>query len=263
MIRTILHKMKTTAHPGKAVQYELTVPDGTLVLNSYLGQKIAFQATGSIFCRACGRKTSKSYQQGYCFPCTQKLPETDLCSVRPERCHFRKGTCRDAEWGVAHCMIPHTIYLANSSGIKVGITRSHHRQTRWIDQGAVQAIPLAQVSQRLDAGVMEVMLKEFYPDKTNWRSMLQGSPELIDLEEARDEALASLPATLSFTPESDAPISIAYPVLQYPSKVKSLNLDKDGRIEGTLQGIKGQYWILDKGVINIRSFAGYEIALEL
>jgi hypothetical protein len=33
-------------------------------------------------------------------------------------------------------------------------------------------------------------------------------------------------------------------------------------IEGTLMGIKGQYLIFDTGVINIRKYAGYHLALS-
>jgi len=40
------------------------------------------------------------------------------------------------------------IYLANSSGIKVGITRQTQIPTRWIDQGAVQALPIFKVQSR-------------------------------------------------------------------------------------------------------------------
>ena len=47
-----------------------------------------------------------------------------------------------------------------------------------------------------------------------------------------------------------------------PEKVKSLNFDKTPEISGTLQGIKGQYLILDSGVLNVRKFTGYQIGIE-
>ena len=52
-------------------------------------------------------------------------------------------------------------------------------------------------------------------------------------------------------------INIEFPVENYPEKVKSLNFDKTPEVEGVLQGIKGQYLILDIGVLNIRKFGGY------
>ncbi len=256
----LLRKMKAVY--AEPVAYHLLTADGEIPLNPLLGQKVKLTFTGRILCLQCGRKTSKSYQQGYCFPCSQSLAQTDMCSVRPERCHFHKGTCRDAEWGQAHCMIPHTIYLANSSGLKIGITRAYQRTTRWIDQGAIEAIPIATVEKRLDAGVIETMLKEYYPDQTNWRVMLKGAIPPLDLVAARDEALGYLPSTVQFKEAEDEPLAISYPVLTYPSQVRSLNLDKQAEIEGTLQGIKGQYWILDQGVINLRSFSGYEVTFE-
>lgn len=50
-----------------------------------------------------------------------------------------------------------------------------------------------------------------------------------------------------------------FPVQQYPLKVKSFNFDTTPQVKGVLQGIKGQYLILDTGVINLRKFGGYEI----
>ena len=55
---------------------------------------------------------------------------------------------------------------------------------------------------------------------------------------------------------------LVYPVEQYPEKVKSHNLDKTPVIRGKLQGIKGQYLILDTGVINIRKYSGYELRIR-
>lgn len=263
MDRITLRKMKSVYDAGQVVQYALVDGAQEIGLNAAIGKELKLTFTGTIHCVACGRKTKKSYSQGYCFPCSQSLPQTDLCSVRPERCHFRKGTCRDAEWGVAHCMIPHTIYLANASGIKVGITRTHQEMTRWIDQGATQAIPIARVQQRLDAGLVETILKEHYPDATNWRHMLKGEAETIDLEAERDEALGYLPFHVSFEELKDSPLQINFPVLAYPKVIKSFDLDKQPLVEGTLLGIKGQYWIMDQGVINIRSYTGYEVELAL
>ncbi len=162
---------------------------------------------------------------------------------------------------MAHCMIPHTIYLANSSGLKVGITRSHQRVTRWIDQGAVAAIPLVEVKRRKDAGLIEIELGKTISDKTNWRTMLKGRIEPIDLASAKQKALTALPDHVAWQPIKQATYCIDYPVLEYPSKVSSHNLDKTPNVAGTLLGMKGQYLILDSGVINIRKFAGYQVSV--
>jgi hypothetical protein len=146
--------------------------------------------------------------------------------------------------------------------LKIGITRAFQRLTRWIDQGAVQAIPLAIVQNRLDAGLIEVTLKKYFPDKTNWRAMLKGNIEPLDMETLRDEAIGFLPLHPFAEVATEPAVSLQYPVLDYPQKVQSFNFDKNPLIEGTLLGIKGQYLIFDTGVINIRSYAGYEVEIS-
>jgi hypothetical protein len=258
----ILRKMKTQFRELEPVLYYLDAEDQVEALNTRLGQTLSIKASGSIFCIACGRKTSKSFQQGYCFPCTRSLARCDTCIIKPEYCHHHKGSCREPKWAEEQCMIPHLIYLANSFGVKVGVTRAYQRLTRWIDQGAVTAIPLAIVAKRLDAGLIEVALKEHFPDKTNWRGMLKGDIPDADLFAIREEATGLLPLHPFAEVQTDKPVSILYPVLQYPEKVQSLNLEKSPHIEGTLLGIKGQYLIFDHGVINLRSYAGYEVEIQ-
>ena len=52
--------------------------------------------------------------------------------------------------------------------------------------------------------------------------------------------------------------NIKYPVLEYPTKIKSLKLEKLHNVEGVLKGIKGQYLIFDDGhVFNVRSHEGF------
>ena len=58
------------------------------------------------------------------------------------------------------------------------------------------------------------------------------------------------------------PIEISYPVDAYPTKVVSFDLDKTPVVEGTLRGIKGQYLILDTGVINLRKYTAYQLAIS-
>lgn len=265
-----LRKMTNTL--AEPVEYGLPVGDKNIPFNPYIGNKITLHYEGEINCIACGRKTNKSFNQGYCFPCMRSLAECDMCIVRPEQCHIAQGTCRDAEWAQSHCLQDHIVYLANSSGLKVGITRLSQVPTRWIDQGATQALPIFQVKDRHQSGLLEVILKQHIADRTDWRKMLQGDAEAIDLAAQRDilvpqcqEQIEQLQATLppqSITPLEQPALQITYPVQHYPVKVKSLNLDKEPTIHSQLLGIKGQYLIFDSGVINIRKYAGYKMTFK-
>jgi hypothetical protein len=169
-------------------------------------------------------------------------------------------------------MIDHIVYLANTSGLKVGITRGSQVPTRWIDQGATQALPVFRVSTRLYSGLVETVFKQHIADKTNWRAMLKGSAQTCDMERARGDLLAECAGEIdelqqrfglqSITVlEGQQETLIDYPVLQHPDKVSSLNLDKTPVVGGTLLGIKGQYLIFDTGVINIRKYGGYQLSL--
>jgi hypothetical protein len=257
-------------HLDSPVSYQLPVGDETIALNPLLGKTIKLAYSGLINCIHCGRKSNKSFNQGFCYPCFKKLAQCDSCIVSPEKCHYDAGTCREPEWGESHCMQDHFVYLANSSGIKVGITRGTQIPTRWIDQGAIQALPIFRVSNRLQSGLVEVVFKDYVADKTNWRRMLKGEVDTLDLAAERDRLLAECQQAISDLQDQHGInaiesigdgelVSIDYPVLEHPSKVSSLNFDKNPIVEGTLMGIKGQYLMLDTGVINIRKFAGYHI----
>jgi hypothetical protein len=258
----VIQKMRTEFVEGGSVLYILPVGSESVSLNPKIGSELRLTFTGKIFCIHCGMQTKKSFSQGYCYKCFVSLPQTDMCIVNPEKCHFAAGTCRDSEWGKAHCFIEHTIYLANSSGPKVGITRSHQKLTRWMDQGAIQALPVASVSNRLMAGKVEVILKKFISDRTDWRKMLKGEIKEIDLEAEAAELVEHLPDILDIEIVDEPEVKIQYPVAIYPKTIKSFNLDNDPKIEGTLQGIKGQYLIFDRGVINMRKYAGYELNVD-
>ena len=182
-----LAKMKVEL--SAPVTYRLPVGEAEVPLNEVLGETIQLTYTGEINCIHCGRASKKSFSQGYCYPCFKKLPQCDLCIMSPERCHFDAGTCRDPEWGEQFCMTDHVVYLANSSGIKVGITRSSQVPTRWIDQGAVQALPILRVKTRYQSGLVEDIIRQHVSDKTNWRKMLKGEVSDIDLYARRDELL--------------------------------------------------------------------------
>jgi hypothetical protein len=243
-------------------------------LNQYLGKKIKLEYQDQINCISCGRKTNKSFNQGYCFPCLNSLAECDSCIIKPELCHFDRGTCRDSEFGESNCNIEHSIYLSLTSSLKIGITRQHQEATRWVDQGAVKALRILTVKRRWHAGLIEAELAKDMADKTNWRKMLKNEYENLDLIEEKKILLekikniielAYLDDDLSYIIDEkliskdyakDAQ-EIKYPVLEYPKKLNSFNLDKNPIVEGTLEGIKGQYLLLDTGVINLRKYAGY------
>ncbi|WP_089730289.1 DUF2797 domain-containing protein [Modicisalibacter muralis] len=257
---------------GAPARYTLRAGEHRLDLNARLGQPLRLAHTGAIACTHCGRATRKSFAQGYCYPCFKRLAQCDTCIVRPETCHFHAGTCREPEWGERHCFQPHVVYLANSSGLKVGITRKTQVPTRWLDQGAIQALPILEVDTRQQSGFVEVLFKEQVADRTNWRAMLKGDVAPLDLRAERERLLAALDGGLANLRERfgldavrvlDAePVTLDYPVLEAPTKVVSLNLDKTPEIAGTLLGLKGQYLILDNGVINLRKFTGYEVVFE-
>ena len=256
------------------VHYALPLSTELVPLNQHLGQKLSLAFLGAIQCIGCGRAIKKAYQQGYCFPCTQTLAACDICIVKPELCHFDKGTCREPEWGQAHCMQAHYVYLANTSDLKVGITRASNIPRRWIDQGATEALPILKVKTRYIAGLVEVALSQHVKDKTNWRKMLMGPNDSLDLVAHRDAFIAlicswldewrakSPPNAIELLPEAKIQ-ALSFPVLEYPKKLISLSFDKTPHIECTLLGVKGQYLLLDTGVLNIRNAAGYRLKADL
>jgi len=271
LARGPVRKMKTRL--AGQVQYTALLGDDQVELNQYLGHTLRLEFSGSINCVHCGRKTAKSFNQGYCYPCFKRLAQCDSCIVSPEKCHYAAGTCREPEWGEQHCMIDHIVYLANTSGLKVGITRGSQVPTRWMDQGATQALPIFRVDTRMHSGMVELMFKAHMADKTNWQAMLRGDAQPCDLEQARLQLLVTCADEITALQrqfglqaisvlEAQQQIFISYPVLEYPAKVTSFNLDKSPSAGGTLLGIKGQYLIFDAGVINMRKYGGYELSLS-
>ena len=269
-MRGILRKMKTVL--TEPVGYQLPLGDEFFPVDRRIGERLSLSFTSNIFCLACGRKTRKSFAQGYCFPCFKNLAECDLCILRPHTCHHHLGTCRDEKWAAQHCMRHHIVYIANSSGLKVGITRENQIPTRWIDQGATQAVAIFKVKNRLHSGLIENALKKTLNDRTDWRKMLTGTAAPLDLRAEADRIidwsaadLAELKkahADFEWEPLAHEPVTLSYPVSHYPEKATSLNFDKTATVEGRLTGIKGQYLMFEHGVINIRKFGGYEVVVE-
>lgn len=269
-----LKKMQARLSADGQVSYSLELGGQHIDLNGLLGTPISLHYQAQIHCIACGRKTNKSFSQGYCYPCFSSLAQCDTCIMSPEKCHFAAGTCREPAWGDEFCNREHIVYLANSTGIKVGITRATQLPTRWLDQGAVQGLPIARVATRHLSGLLETIFKQHVADKTNWRALLKQDAENIDLPAQRDQLfeccktdIAALQQEFGLDKvqmlENAQETYIKYPVSHYPHKINSHNLDKDPVLRGTLQGIKGQYWILDNAVINIRKYTGYRVELML
>ncbi len=265
---------KMSTELADQVQYTVILGEHEIPMNQYLGRVLRLDFLGAINCVHCERKTSKSFNQGYCYPCFRRLAQCDTCIMSPEKCHFAAGTCREPEWGEANCNVDHYVYLANTSGMKVGITRHSQIPTRWMDQGASQAKPIFRVSSRLQSGLVETTFKAHVADKTNWRAMLKGAAEPADLEAERGRLMSECAEAISALQDTyglqaitelgdEEETLINYPVLKYPEKVSSFNLDKIPTAGGVLQGIKGQYLIFDSGVINLRKYGGYQLSLTL
>lgn len=262
IISTNLSKMYTKLE--NQVQYYLPFQEDLLHMNALIGKEIEIVFEGVINCMVCGKKTKKSFGNGACYNCFANAPETAPCIIKPELCEAHLGKGRDVEWEQKYHNQNHIVYLAKSSAVKVGVTRDSQIPTRWIDQGASEAIILAEVPYRRLAGEIEVQLKEHFTDKTNWQRMLKNEVSDVDLLEAKDDVLNYYldEAFHEFISDNDEIIQLNFPMEVYPEKVKSLKLDREPIIEGVLQGIKGQYLYFENGqVINIRSHSGYLVTV--
>lgn len=252
---------------GGPAAYELTFEDGQkLPLNSQIGAGVQIQFLGVVSCRHCGAQSRKSFGGGYCYDCFSTLARCDLCVVSPDRCHYAAGTCREPEWGESFCMQPHRVYLANSSGLKVGITRAGREVGRWLDQGAIQGLVVLNAATRRDAGLAEVAIATILPDRTDWRRMLRADVPLLDLPAAWRRLLESslvLPdGVMPVEATAEDVVSLAYPLSANSPPEHTLRLD-EGSISGNLKGMKGQYLVLGTGAFNVRAHAGYLVRASI
>ncbi len=246
------------------VFYYLSLDDKPIAISPHIGKNLTIKFSGNITCIACGRKTKKSYDQGYCFPCARDLPENAMCSVRPETCNHEFGNEADQEFFKTRCNTDHFVYLSQTSGVKFGITHHKNIPSRWIDQGAFKAVIIAKVPQRRLSGEIEVALAKNMSDKTNWRKMLKGEVEEIDLLAIRDKAISEIPEDLQQYALKDEKIrTLSYPVQSVPDKISSHNLDKVPELTAQLTGIKGQYLIFEDRVINLRKYTGYHVEISV
>ena len=258
MHENTLKKMETRL--ADVVQYSLDINGEKHVMNDLIGSQIKFTWAGNVLCH-CGEVKKKIYRSGFCYNCYWTLPQASQSIFKPELCTAHLDIEeRDLEWEKNFQLAPHYVYLANSSGIKVGITRESQGVVRWMDQGASQVIILAKVPNRRFSGDIEVAIKHFVADKTNWRKMLTGAPEYIDMVQMKNELSAHVPDELKqYVLDDNKVTEINYPVLEYPKKIVSVKLsNKTPVIEGELKGLKGQYLLLDSGrVFNVRAHEGF------
>ena len=262
MPRGIINKMRVKYH--HPVQYSFIISDNEIPLNQLLNKNITLKWTGEVQC-FCGKRLVKFYRQNFCYQCFWNAPQASPSIFKPELCTADLGLEeRDLAWEKEFQLAPHYIYLANSSGLKVGITRKTQKLIRWMDQGASQAILLAEVPNRRLSGLIEIELKKVLSDKTNWRKMLSGIPPKLDLKEEKEKYTSLIPSDLNqFVIEDDTVTEITYPVIRYPSKISnknSLSFQKQSTIQAKLTGVKGQYLLLDNDrVFNVRKHEGYII----
>lgn len=252
-----------THEEADPIDYFLSLDDQPVPVNSMLGREVSLRFLNKITCIECGRAIKKTYDQGYCFPCARDLPENAMCAVRPETCEHEFGTEQDREFFEKYCKVDHLVYLSLTSGVKVGVTRHWNIPSRWIDQGAVQGLVIARTPERKLSGRIEVALAKHMADKTNWRKMLKGEVQEVDLREYRQKVSEWFPADLKpFYLENEPVRELHYPVTAVPAKIVSHNLDKDPEFRDRLTGIKGQYLIFENRVINLRKYGGYHVEIE-
>lgn len=258
----VLKKMMTEL--GDEVRYYLQMENDFLMMNQLLNSSLTINFEG-YQCLNCGLN-KRIFRQGFCNSCFYEAPLAGDWIMHPElsKAHLGKED-RDLEYEKKVQLQPHIVYLANSSNVKVGVTRKQQVPTRWIDQGAHEAIEIVEVPNRYLAGITEVALKEHVADKTNWRTMLKNEIKDENLIEWRENLKQYIPEEAKeYFIESNSETNINFPVLSYPTKPKSLNLEKTPSYTGKLAGIKGQYLIFeDDTVFNVRSNEGQVVSIQL
>jgi len=258
----VLTKMETEF--SNPIQYYLVFESDFVNMNQLLDKTIELKFV-KYQCLNCGFD-KPIYRQGFCKSCFFEIPQAADWIMRPELSTAHLGIeDRDLEYEQKVQLQTHIVYLANSSNVKVGVTRKSQVPTRWIDQGAHEAIEIVEVPNRYLAGITEVALKDHVSDKTNWRTMLKNEVVDENLVEWRERLRPYIPnEAKDYFIENNSETNLQFPVLHYPNKPKSLNLEKDLSYTGVLKGIKGQYLIFeDDTVFNIRANEGLVVAIEV
>ena len=259
----VLHPRYDLELDGVAAALDPTAPTG-----------VRLRYIGGAVCSACGTSLAPQRPRGsaYCFRCFRTLARNDLCVMAPHRCHLHAGTCREPEWADGFCMQPHTVYLALTSGLKVGVTRQVRAERRWLDQGAWLALPIAETPTRRAAGFVEHRLAERVPDRTDWRKLVGTEPgpqtlrdgQRVLVETAEDlrawvgELVSLAPAwvppeeaaAMAWLPATDT-VAFAYPVqMRAPPRRIRVSAERP-EFAGNLCGVLGRYLLFPQGVVYV------------
>ncbi|RAP28986.1 DUF2797 domain-containing protein [Candidatus Marinamargulisbacteria bacterium SCGC AG-343-D04] len=233
-------------------------------LNTYLGQPIHITPTHRIQCSSCKKWVKKLFRMGCCYPCFYSSPLASPCIISPEKCQAHLGIGRDMEWETTHHLSPQIVYLSYTSHVKVGVTQASNIPSRWIDQGALNAIIVCETPNRYIAGCIEVLLKSYFHDKTFWKKMLCCAEPLSSLHESKREALSYLSDYSDYISSNDTDYTFSYPFVKQPTKItSSLSLDACDDFRDTLIGMKGQYLFFESGIVfNINKYIGHELSFH-
>jgi len=260
-----LDKMPAWLDADNQAHYLLKADEDFIQVERLLGRQITIQFLNERYCQNCGNQFKQLYRMGFCQNCFFTAPQAGESIIRPELSRAHEGIeDRDLEFEKSYQLQPHLVYLANSGDLKVGVTREAQRPVRWIDQGASEAIVFAETENRYLAGQIEVAMKSFIGDKTPWQRMLKNEIPEIDLAAEKHRLRENLQGELAqYYSEDDTIQAIHFPVQEYPTKVKSLNLDKEPILSAKLTGIRGQYLLFEGGrVFNVRANAGNRISFS-
>jgi hypothetical protein len=261
MFKGVIKKLIT--YPDIPIKYFAEINDEYINVNQLIGKNITIKNIG-YECLNC-KKNKKIFSSGFCYDCFSTSAKTGEYILHPEKstAHLNIED-RDLEYEKQVQLQPHLVYLANTGQVKVGVTRETQMPTRWIDQGAEYSLIIARTENRYLAGIIEVELKKYLSDKTNWRKMLEKNADFIDLIEIKNQINNKIPnELLSYFIDNQEIYKFNYPIENYPTKINSSSFTKTKQIEGKLVGIKGQYLLFDQFVFNWRTHEGHLIELEI
>ncbi len=258
----VLKKMES--EPAEPVRYYLDMDGDFVRMNDLIGHTLYIKHTG-YQCLSCG-SDEPVYARGFCKKCFFESPLAGQWFIHPEKSTAHLDIAdRDLDYEKKIQLAPHVVYLAKTSDVKVGVTRRSQVPTRWIDQGATEAMIIMETPNRYLAGLTEVALKSHLDDKTRWRQMLRPGTPGGDLEEVFQRIREHIPVeTRAYLLDERPVYRFVYPVESYPESLKSVNLKKEKEVEGKLLGIKGQYLIFADGkVLNIRNHEGFRVEFSV
>ena len=250
---------------GNPIEYVLPIGEKKLILNKHIGELIQIKFNDEIRCINCKNKIKKTYMQGYCYPCFISLPQTEDCVFKPHLCKAHLGEARDMDWAKNNCLVSTYVYLSLTSNLKVGVTRHSHIPSRWIDQGAHYAIRFAKTPNRYLAGLIESEISKYISDRTQWRRMILGQYDELDLIDKKNDLHEYLPNNLEkYYLNDENIVELKYPIINNLEKIKSFNIEKFKTINKKLIGIKGQYLMFDDNhVLNVRKYTGYNFTIKV